>query len=255
MNKEKMYALNTPTTEMQFELMLIANGKPDELENLVAQGWGIYPTVLNALIACGYVTHVHKILQKVEGYENYPVDEMQQWMQAYYEQNWKHQVVEFGMQKIAQKFFTYEECQKTAFTDALKNKIEQSPWAAFANSEGIDTVKATYLRMCNDLNQGSPARDKEQIKEIEYFLCYRGEYEFLYNRQCWQGLSSTLGGVKYIAETKHYMNGLAECVLSYHSEMLPEVLAYCIETLNNARLDDNYRPRYQEWKQRYNTQN
>jgi hypothetical protein len=155
------------------------------------------------------------------------------------------------MQKIAQKFFTYEECQKTAFTDALKNKIEQSPWAAFANSEGIDTVKATYLRMCNDLNQGSPARDKEQIKEIEYFLCYRGEYEFLYNRQCWQGLSSTLGGVKYIAETKHYMNGLAECLLSYSANMDDKTQAYCVAVLRNVHLDDNYGPRFEAWKKKH----
>lgn len=248
-----MLALNTPETEIMFELMFVANNKPAEVENLISKGWGVYPSVLNALIFSGYSATVYDILHKVSEFENYPVDEMKAWMEGYYEENWKTQVAEFGMQKIAAKFFTYEECMQAGFTQCLMSKTMNSAWANLAAAEGIESVEATYLRMCNELNTASPKRQWDAIHEVERFLCHAGEYEFLYNRQCWSGLSSSLEGVKYISEVRHYMNGLVSCVLGHHDEMQPEVLEYCVRVLDNAYLDEGHKPNYQEWRATYSS--
>ena len=248
-----MLVLNTPETETMFELMLVANGKPVEVKNLVSEGWGIYPPVLNALTFCGYGETAHDILRKISEYENYPVDEMKAWMEAYYGENWKYHAAEFGMQKIAAKFFTYEECVQAGFTEIIENKAINSVWADIAEAKGIESVKATYLRMCNELNTASPKRQWDAIHEVERFLCHAGEYEFLYNRQCWSGLSSSLDGVKYISEVRHYMNGLVSCVLGHHDEMQPEVLEYCVQVLDNAYLDEDHKPNYQEWRATYSS--
>ena len=77
---------------------------------------------------------------------------------------------------------------------------------------------------------------------------YYEEYEYLYDKEAWKTLSSTLEGCKYIAEVKHYMNGIAMCLLDYHQTMDNNARNYCIEQLDHASLDDNYRPRYQEWR-------
>ncbi|MBR1825243.1 MAG: hypothetical protein IJ770_01500 [Alphaproteobacteria bacterium] len=255
MEKPKILELNTPETEIQFELMLIATGNADKLNAMISDGWGLYPQVLNAMVAYGYgQNRIFDLLKIVSKYENYPVDELKTWIEIYYYDKWKHLIVKLGLHKIAAKFFTDEECESFGLGDALKYKALHGPWAKFADAEGIDTVKKTYLNIGNRSirTASQTVKDNEQMIEIERFLCYRGEYAFLYGRQCWRALSCTLDGVKYIAETKHYMNGLAECLFAHYDTMTPNVSKYCISVLDKASLDDHYRPRYQEWKQKHN---
>lgn len=251
MNKEEMFALNTPESEILLELALIANNKFDSVLKLILQGYGIYPQVLNALVALGQSLLITPIMKAAGKHGNYPVEEMQKWMTAYYDCNcnWKQEVIEFRLQKIAEAFFSYEECIEAGFKVAPKG-AKVSCWEKIAKSDGMDLVKSIYVQKANCLNQGSSAEDKNEVKELEYYLAEKGEYEFLYNRGCWRGLSHTLGGVQYIAETRHYMNGLASCLLGYYLDMDQETLDYCIATLDKAQLDDNYRPLYAEWKER-----
>ena len=240
-----MFALNTPESEILFELMLIANGHAESVLKLVSRGYGIYPQVLNALVASGEALLIDPIMRVAGELENYPVTEMQKWLEAYYEHNWKHQVIEFRLRKIAEVFFSYVEYIEAGFKITA---VSVSCWEKIAKSDGIDLVKSIYVQKANELNQGSSLEAKEEVKAIEFFLVDAEEYEFLYERQCWRGLSHTLGGVRYIAQTKHYMNGLAECFLSYHDEMTPAIFGYCIIQLDQAQLDEHYRSRYAEWE-------
>ena len=251
MKKDLMLKLNTPEVEIQLEFALLANDKPQMIEKLVKAGWGIYPQVLNALVCMGYTSYVHSIMQSAADYERYPVNEMQKWMAAYYEQNWKFQVKEFGLQKIAAAFLSYEECEEVGFNQAIAEKNTKGSWAIIAEMHGIESLKETYVELSNKLNQGSSVKDKERVAELERFLLSQGEYAFLYERQCWSTLSLSFEGCKYIVETKHYMNGLAECLLSYSANMDDKTQAYCVAVLRNVHLDDNYGPRFEAWKKKH----
>lgn len=248
--KKNIYALNTPETEIQFELMLIANGRLNDFLKLIQNGWGIYPQVLNAIIASNGI-NLRDILTAAGKHGNYNAEEMKIWMENYYGLNWKKMVTEFKLDAIAAKFFTGKEIFSTNLPQLAALKLHNSPWDILAKAEGIDSVKNTYLKMRKELTPDAHATEKKLLTDIEQYLCWRYEYEFLYKLQCWRGLSNTLDGVKYIAETKHYINGIAECLLSYFDQMPQDVKEYCISTLDSASLDDNYRPRYLEWKSKH----
>jgi hypothetical protein len=101
--------------------------------------------------------------------------------------------------------------------------------------------------------------DAWRLKELKRLVIYVHNlgfelqflYAFLYERQCWSTLSLSFEGCKYIAETKHYMNGLAECLLSYSANMDDKTQAYCVAVLRNVHLDDHYGPRFEAWKKKH----
>ena len=250
MSKEKIFALNTPAMEKQVELSLVLQGKCNDLIGLFKKGWGIYPEVLNALVALGYSCCLDDILHAA-AHNKYPVEEMQHWLELYYEADWKNVVVQFGMHRIAEIYFSIEECEAAGWLHSSLQKQEDNPWETIAQQQGISVVKETYMTLRNSLNMGSSLEEKNKVFEVELFLLSQGEYEFLYKKEAWKALSSTLEGCKYIAETKYYMNGLAMCLMSYYPTMSVEVREYCIQKLDNAHLDGNYRPRYEQWRAKY----
>ncbi|MBP5352400.1 MAG: hypothetical protein J6Y91_01370 [Alphaproteobacteria bacterium] len=250
MSKEKIFALNTPVMEKQVELGLLLQGRCGDLVNLFKQGWRIYPEVLNALVALGYEDYLNDILHTAS-HNNYPVEEMQHWLELYYEAEWKNVVVSFGLYRIAEIFFSVEECDAAGWLHSSLQKQEENPWETIAQQQGISVVKDAYMALRNSLNMGSSLEEKNKVFEVERFLLSQGEYAFLYKKEAWKTLSSSLEGCKYIAETKYYMNGLAMCLMSYYSTMSAEVRDYCVKKLDNAHLDDNYRPRYEQWRAKY----
>lgn len=109
-----MVALNTPEMELFAELNLVVSGRGKEVVDLVEQGWGVYVDVLNTLIALGEPLFIHQIML-ASRHEKYEPEDLKCWMEAYYEHNWKHAVVEFGFRRIAKVFFSAEEYAQAGF--------------------------------------------------------------------------------------------------------------------------------------------
>ena len=240
-----MFALNSQEFEIQTEMALFLKHGHSALENIVSEGWGIYPEILNMLVALHYENHIDSLLSAVK-HERYPLGPMRDWMEAYYGENWKQFVNRFKFNRIAEAYLSISDCEKLGMSRAIAAKSRK--WQIMMDTQGIDAVKNRYMSLRGKLHQGSPRDEFDQVYEIERFLLTQKEYEYLYNKEAWKTLCSSLDGCKYIAEVRHYMNKLASCLMEYYQTMSQEARKYCVDQLDRASLDDNYRPRYKEWR-------
>ena len=95
---EKIYELQSPEWERTVMMHLIIKGDAEKVAELVADGWGVYPEILNLLAAFEDTKVLNKVLKAAAAVERYNVERLCGWFKAFFGAGWKKEVVEYRLQ-------------------------------------------------------------------------------------------------------------------------------------------------------------
>lgn len=228
---EKIYELQSPEWERTVMMHLIIKGDAEKVAELVADGWGVYPEILNLLAAFEDTKVLNKVLKAAAAVERYNVERLCGWFKAFFGAGWKKEVVEYRLQRIAAEYFTPEECEENEFWEALKDNCSFTSCEILHKHFDMEWM----FNWCNELREASKANPlsdeaRSKLEYCEYFLSQQGQFEYLRKNACWKALRYK-AGYEYLASIGDYM-AIMNCVCV--KDDLPDELKVYVRSILDA---------------------
>lgn len=243
MNEEQMFSANSPSGNLQIQLMLVYNEHFDELEKAFSYGMYLYPETLNLIILLYTASsshHITSILHSVQD-GKFCSQAMATWLQGYYGDDWKDKVIEYGFMAVAEMSFTPEDCvhyklfdlvRKGCFTDSYDKFLK-----ALFDGWGIEEIKSFYLEQ--KATDPQPYDDNKWYvwKATRRLLAKQKEFDFLAANEEWEYFDDAWA-LRYLAERKDYSHLILQLDRHATDPNWEGNAEFCCSALDKAKEDD-----------------
>ncbi|MBQ7633485.1 MAG: hypothetical protein IJS88_05175 [Alphaproteobacteria bacterium] len=239
--KQTIYDLQSADWEKTVEMHYLLKFGARSIDRFINEGYGVYPEILTLMVSLGYYAEVQDVLSVAKKYD--PV-KLRDWLEAYYEEEWKSKVILYELEDIAVKFFSSEECAQAKLWNALKWKSDWTSKDLLAEKFGIKYLKQICDQWRAEIKRNEASECvKDCFADMERYLASRGEFEYLLKHHSWLALSRQFDAFKYLESIGNY-SAVISCVEYGSSCMKKNVKLHVCEVLDNADLSEQDKLRY-----------